>query len=46
MKLLTTDVPDDFETDEGNEVLNIFLESLESLKTNVYQKYFSDMERD
>ena len=45
-EMFETDVPDDFETDEGNEVLNIFLESLESLKTNVYQKYFSDMERD
>lgn len=39
-EMFETDVPDDFETDEGNEILNIFLESLESLKTKVYQKYF------
>lgn len=40
LEMFETDVPDDFETDEGNEILNIFLESLEYLKTKVYQKYF------
>lgn len=40
-EMFETDVPDDFETEEGNELLNIFLESLESLMPKVYQKYFS-----
>lgn len=39
-EMFETDVPDDFETDEGNELLNLFLESLESLMSKVYQKYF------
>ena len=36
-KMFETDVPDDFDTVEGNEILNIFLESLEILKAKTYQ---------
>lgn len=35
--MFENEVPDDFNTDEGNEILNIFLESLEILKKKVYQ---------
>ena len=40
-EMFETEVPDDFETDEGNEILNIFLEALESLRVKVYQKCFN-----
>ena len=37
-KMFETDVPDDFNTVDGNEILNLFLESLEILKVKVYKK--------
>ena len=36
-EMFETDVPDDFHTVEGNEILNLFLESLERLKVKVYK---------
>lgn len=39
-ELFETDIPDDFETEEGNEILNSFLDALEALRIKVYQKYF------
>lgn len=37
LELSDTDVPDDFDTEQGNELLNIFLDAVESLKAMVYQ---------
>lgn len=36
-EMFDTDVPDDFDTVQGNELLNIFLDSVGFLKSIVYQ---------
>lgn len=36
LEMFDTHVPDDFDTEQGNELLNIFLDSLESLKNIVF----------
>ena len=36
-EMFDTDVPDDFDTKQGNEILNIFLDSMDKLKSMVNQ---------
>lgn len=35
-EMFDTDIPNDFHTEQGNELLNIFLDAVESLKFMVY----------
>ena len=36
-EMFDTEVPDDFDTTQGNEILNIFLDSMDKLKSMVNQ---------
>lgn len=40
-EMFDTDVPNDFDTEQGNELLNTFLDAVESLKFVVYQTEFN-----
>lgn len=42
LELADTAVPDDFDTEQGNELLNIFLDAVELLKSMVYQRKLNE----